>query len=108
VRELSATTSLGAAGPRRLLHAHAHRPVGCHVHRRPLLLSLIALLTYLSFRGLTVVGRTAVVLTAFTLLPFALFCVMAAPSFDPAPLQHVRPNEGAFPLHHHSQSCAAL
>jgi len=82
-------------------NAHSRPHLCLSLCCRPLLLSLIGLLTYLSFRGLTVVGGTAVVLTAFTLLPFAIFCMMAAPSFDPAPLQHVRSHTRA--LSGHSQ-----
>ena len=39
-------------------------------------------LTYLNFRGLTIVGITAVALTAFTLLPFLVFTVLAIPKIE--------------------------
>lgn len=36
-------------------------------------------LTYLNYRGLTIVGRTAVALAVFTLLPFVAFSLLAIP-----------------------------
>jgi amino acid transporter len=36
-------------------------------------------LTYLNYRGLTIVGRTAVALAGFTLLPFVAFSLLAIP-----------------------------
>jgi amino acid transporter len=40
-------------------------------------------LTYLNYRGLTIVGITAVALTAFTLLPFLVFSLLSIPKIQP-------------------------
>eukprot|EP00241_Pyramimonas_parkeae_P002912 CAMPEP_0114259038 /NCGR_PEP_ID=MMETSP0058-20121206/19665_1 /TAXON_ID=36894 /ORGANISM="Pyramimonas parkeae, CCMP726" /LENGTH=518 /DNA_ID=CAMNT_0001374029 /DNA_START=233 /DNA_END=1789 /DNA_ORIENTATION=- len=47
-----------------------------------ILFGMVAVLTYFNYRGLSLVGRAVVVLTAFTLLPFVVFCVLAAPQVD--------------------------
>lgn len=43
------------------------------------LLAITFSLTYLNYRGLTIVGITAVILTGFSLLPFFVLAVMAIP-----------------------------
>ncbi|KAG0573587.1 hypothetical protein KC19_VG191100 [Ceratodon purpureus] len=47
------------------------------------LLLITALLTYLNYRGLTIVGITAVVLTGFSLMPFLVLSMMAIPKIRP-------------------------
>ncbi|XP_078440163.1 polyamine transporter PUT1-like isoform X2 [Wolffia australiana] len=47
-------------------------------------LLLTAALTLLNYRGLVVVGRAAVLLGAFSLLPFLAMAALAAPRLDPA------------------------
>ncbi|KAG0575898.1 hypothetical protein KC19_5G038600 [Ceratodon purpureus] len=47
------------------------------------LLVLTILLTYLNYRGLTIVGITAVCLTGFSLLPFLVMTFMAIPKIRP-------------------------
>lgn len=42
------------------------------------------LLTYLNYRGLTIVGTTAVVLGIFGFLPFVALTVIALPKIKPA------------------------
>eukprot|EP00898_Chlorokybus_atmophyticus_P002314 jgi/Chlat1/3083/Chrsp21S03331 len=52
---------------------------------RPLLLAAItASLTLLNWRGLVVVGNTAVAVAAFSLLPFCLMIVLGLPRLEPA------------------------
>ncbi|KAF8060548.1 polyamine transporter [Scenedesmus sp. PABB004] len=41
-------------------------------------------LTYLNYRGLSVVGHTALTTTAFIITPFLLLCALAAPQATPA------------------------
>jgi amino acid transporter len=53
----------------------------------PRMLFLVGLnlaLTYMNYRGLHVVGKVAVAMTAFTLLPFIIMCVLGAPHVQPA------------------------
>lgn len=47
------------------------------------LLVITILLTYLNYRGLTIVGITAVVLTGFSLLPFLVMTLMSIPRIRP-------------------------
>jgi amino acid transporter len=47
------------------------------------LLVITTLLTYLNYRGLTIVGITAVILTGFSLLPFLVLTLMAIPKIRP-------------------------
>jgi len=47
-------------------------------------LALTAALTYLNYRGLHLVGLSALALTAFSLSPFVAFTVLAAPKIRPA------------------------
>jgi amino acid transporter len=47
------------------------------------LIVIIVGLTYLNYRGLTIVGYTAVALTVFSLLPFAIMSIMAVPLIQP-------------------------
>lgn len=48
------------------------------------LVGLNLALTYMNYRGLHVVGKVAVAMTAFTLLPFILMCLLGAPHVDPS------------------------
>ena len=41
-------------------------------------------LTYLNYRGLTIVGITAVILTGFSLLPFVVLALLAIPKIQPS------------------------
>lgn len=43
----------------------------------------LQVLTYWNYRGLVIVGFTALLLTIFGLLPFAVFCILAAPQIKP-------------------------
>lgn len=47
------------------------------------LLVITVLLTYLNYRGLTIVGITAVILTGFSLLPFIVLTMMSIPKIRP-------------------------
>eukprot|EP00249_Psilotum_nudum_P024956 c29332_g1_i3 orf=629-2104(+) len=47
-------------------------------------LVITAFLTYLNFRGLTIVGWTAVALGLFSLLPFCVMALLALPRLEPA------------------------
>nr|XP_024375958.1 probable polyamine transporter At3g19553 [Physcomitrium patens]XP_024375959.1 probable polyamine transporter At3g19553 [Physcomitrium patens]XP_024375960.1 probable polyamine transporter At3g19553 [Physcomitrium patens]XP_024375961.1 probable polyamine transporter At3g19553 [Physcomitrium patens]PNR53956.1 hypothetical protein PHYPA_007631 [Physcomitrium patens] len=47
------------------------------------LLVITVLLTYLNYRGLTIVGITAVALTGFSLLPFLVLSLMSIPKIRP-------------------------
>jgi amino acid transporter len=47
------------------------------------LLVITFLLTYLNYRGLTIVGITAVILTGFSLLPFLVLSIMSIPRIRP-------------------------
>lgn len=47
-------------------------------------LSTSLLLTYLNYRGLSVVGNTAMSTTLFIAAPFLLLCLLAAPHAQPA------------------------
>lgn len=47
------------------------------------LLVITFLLTYLNYRGLTIVGITAVFLTGFSLLPFLVLALMSVPKIRP-------------------------
>jgi amino acid transporter len=40
-------------------------------------------LTYMNYRGLHVVGKAAIAMTAFTLLPFVLMCLLGIPHVQP-------------------------
>ncbi|KAI4318771.1 hypothetical protein MLD38_032440 [Melastoma candidum] len=51
--------------------------------RVPALLGITASLTYLNYRGLHIVGFSAVSLAAFSLLPFAVMVVLAVPRIRP-------------------------
>ena len=42
-----------------------------------------ALLTYLNYRGIDIVGNFAIVLCLLTLLPFVVFCLCGLPFVDP-------------------------
>lgn len=48
------------------------------------MLALSLSLTYLNYRGLNVVGHTAMTTTIFIITPFVLLCGLAAPHADPA------------------------
>ena len=52
--------------------------------RLAFLLAMSALLTWLNYRGLHVVGGTAVATTLFILAPFVLLCALCAPRVQPA------------------------
>ena len=43
-----------------------------------------AVLTFLTYRGLDVVGNVAIVVCLLSLMPFAAFCLLAAPRVDPS------------------------
>jgi amino acid transporter len=47
------------------------------------LVTVSLLLTYLNYRGLNVVGQTAMTTTLFIIMPFVLLCVLAAPHVEP-------------------------
>jgi amino acid transporter len=47
-------------------------------------LALSFSLTYLNYRGLNVVGHTAMTTTIFIIAPFVLLCGLAAPHAQPA------------------------
>jgi amino acid transporter len=47
------------------------------------LVTVSLLLTYLNYRGLNVVGQTAMTTTLFIITPFVLLCVLAAPHVEP-------------------------
>eukprot|EP00850_Spirogloea_muscicola_P005927 SM000027S09708 [mRNA] locus=s27:914114:917299:+ [translate_table: standard] len=48
------------------------------------LIVITAVLTYLNYRGLTIVGGTAMALTVFSLLPFATMALFAIPKLKPS------------------------
>uniref|UniRef100_A0A383VUM4 Amino acid permease/ SLC12A domain-containing protein n=1 Tax=Tetradesmus obliquus TaxID=3088 RepID=A0A383VUM4_TETOB len=52
--------------------------------RMAFLLSVSLLLTYLNYRGLNVVGQTAMTTTLFIITPFLLLCLLAAPHVEPS------------------------
>lgn len=52
--------------------------------RIPALLGLTILLTYLNYRGLHVVGLSAIFLAVFSLLPFLIMAVLAIPRIRPS------------------------
>lgn len=55
------------------------------VYLRGIALVLVNLgLTYLNYRGLHVVGKAAIVMTGFTLLPFAIMCLAGIPHVQPS------------------------
>jgi amino acid transporter len=47
------------------------------------LVTVSLLLTYLNYRGLNVVGQTAMTTTLFIIMPFVLLCILAAPHVEP-------------------------
>lgn len=63
---------------KRALPEFGHGPV-----RLFSLVMLTLFLTYLNYRGLTIVGYTAVALTIFSLLPFVVLAVLAIPRIKP-------------------------
>lgn len=54
------------------------------IARVPALLGITASLTYLNYRGLHIVGFSAVSLAAFSLLPFAVMGILSVPRIRPA------------------------
>lgn len=52
--------------------------------RAPALVALTAALTFLNYRGLHLVGLSALALTAFSLSPFVVLALLAAPRLRPA------------------------
>jgi amino acid transporter len=48
------------------------------------ILSITLALTYLSYRGLDVVGNVAIVVCLFSLLPFVVFCVVGSTAIEPS------------------------
>ncbi|GBG79992.1 hypothetical protein CBR_g30253 [Chara braunii] len=50
---------------------------------------LCGLMTYLNYRGLTIVGRTAMGLLVFSLCPFAVMAIMAVPKIAPRRWLHI-------------------
>ncbi|XP_056163561.1 probable polyamine transporter At3g19553 [Syzygium oleosum] len=54
------------------------------IARVPTLLGITASLTYLNYRGLHIVGFSAVSLAAFSLLPFAVMGILSIPRIQPA------------------------
>lgn len=54
------------------------------IARVPALLGITASLTYLNYRGLHIVGFSAVTLAAFSLLPFAVMAILSIPRIRPA------------------------
>lgn len=54
------------------------------IARVPALLGITASLTYLNYRGLHIVGFSAVTLAAFSLLPFAVMGILSIPRIRPA------------------------
>jgi amino acid transporter len=48
------------------------------------ILAVTAVLTFLTYRGLDVVGNVAILVCLLSLMPFAAFCVLAAPRVDPS------------------------
>ncbi|WIA35330.1 hypothetical protein OEZ86_003784 [Tetradesmus obliquus] len=52
--------------------------------RMAFLLSVSLLLTYLNYRGLNVVGQTAMTTTLFIITPFVLLCLLAGPHVEPS------------------------
>ena len=55
---------------------------GVNVVRLGALLGISFALTYLNWRGLTLVGRTAIALTVFTIVPFLCIALMAVPKME--------------------------
>ena len=52
--------------------------------KRTIFLVVLSLaLSYLNYRGLHIVGRTAVVMTAFIILPFIVMIVLSVPHIKP-------------------------
>lgn len=52
--------------------------------KRTIFLVVLSLaLSYLNYRGLAIVGRTAVVMTAFIILPFIVMIVLSVPHIKP-------------------------
>eukprot|EP00882_Tetradesmus_deserticola_P016009 GHRQ01017077.1.p1 GENE.GHRQ01017077.1~~GHRQ01017077.1.p1 ORF type:complete len:485 (+),score=158.81 GHRQ01017077.1:249-1703(+) len=51
--------------------------------RMAFLVTVSLLLTYLNYRGLNVVGQTAMTTTLFIITPFVLLCILAAPHVEP-------------------------
>lgn len=47
-------------------------------------LALTAVLTYMNYRGLTIVGRVAILLGVFSLLPFLFMGIVAFPDLEPS------------------------
>lgn len=52
-------------------------------YRVPALLAITVALTYLNYRGLHIVGFSAVALAAFSLLPFVAMAILAIPKLQP-------------------------
>ena len=42
------------------------------------------MLAYLNYRGLTIVGRAAMVMTVFIIIPFIILGVLAVPQIEPS------------------------
>ncbi|KAJ7549214.1 hypothetical protein O6H91_07G045800 [Diphasiastrum complanatum] len=57
--------------------------VGGGLARLIFLLVITAVLTYVNYRGLTIVGYTAVLLGVFSLLPFLMLAILAIPRLEP-------------------------
>lgn len=64
------------------------------------LLSVSLLLTYLNYRGLNVVGQTAMTTTLFIITPFVLLCLLAAPHVEPSNWLQVRTLAAVFEATH--------
>ena len=61
--------------------------------RYAVVVCLTAALTYLNYRGLDIVGKVAIMLCAFTMLPFIVFCLLGAGKLQPE-RWYVQPEEG--------------
>ena len=57
--------------------------VGHEGVRYAVIFTVTLLLTWLNYRGLVVVGRTAVFLTVFSMLPFVAMIALALPEVNP-------------------------
>eukprot|EP01018_Ginkgo_biloba_P008375 Gb_04957 [translate_table: standard] len=58
--------------------------VGSGIPRIVAILAITAALTYLNYRGLTIVGWAAVCLGVFSLLPFCVMAIFALPRLEPS------------------------
>jgi amino acid transporter len=61
-------------------------PLPPHIHHRCRMVFVVVLslsLTFLNYRGLNVVGHTAMTTTVFIITPFLLLCGLAAPYAEP-------------------------